>query len=62
MFIPWEGIEPTYQKQQVISLHFERKKYINKCIYWFKLFILIFTPFTFSELMYSYRYFCNLIN
>jgi hypothetical protein len=31
------GIEPTYQKQQVISLFFERTKYINKLIYRFKI-------------------------
>jgi hypothetical protein len=29
----WVGIEPRYQKQQVISLLFERTKYINKLIY-----------------------------
>jgi hypothetical protein len=41
IFIPWVGIEPTYQKQQVISLLYEKKHIymVNLAI-----FILIFTP------------------
>jgi len=45
IFIPWVGIEPTYQKQQVISLLSERNKSINKLIYWFKLFFFFFVTY-----------------